>query len=329
MPAYTTFIPGTACIGDSRTTINSNFSALDIGLNSVTTSLSTASISLSTVSLSARFINIVHAPFNDGINPNLFIGEVGDGTTGSITGSLTGFNIFYDESNNRLNTTIQQGNVTLSAVTYTLNGNVGIGTTAPNRNLTVNGTISATGNASFSNQTYVDGNSVITGALGDARYDRRSASAITTSVFNQTNTNTLADLPSSSVSLSANVTYIVFGTVVSVNSTTGASGGVQIQLFTTNTVGNPHTFCNISVNGSVRGTTGNNRTTANSSGSLFNTPHLTSNSVANTEITNTFQGFLRPAVDCILRVTIAPINVTAETFTTKAGSGLTVLPIII
>jgi hypothetical protein len=163
IPSYpiTTFIPGSACIGDSRTTLNANFSALDFNLTSLNTSISTAS-------LSARFINIVHAPFNDSINPNLFIGEVGNGTGGSITGSLTGFNTTYDESANKLNISSQQGSVSANIVTYTLNNNVGIGTTAPNQTLTVNGIISATGFASVS---ALQINNSITQATGLSSYN--------------------------------------------------------------------------------------------------------------------------------------------------------------
>jgi hypothetical protein len=140
IPSYpiTTFIPGSACIGDSRTTLNANFSALDFNLTSLNTSVSTAS-------LSARFITLAHSPFNDGTNPNLFIGEVGDGSAGSVLGSLSGFNIYYDETNNKLNTSTQQGTVTSNIISYSLNGNVGIGTVNPNQLLTVNGNISASG----------------------------------------------------------------------------------------------------------------------------------------------------------------------------------------
>jgi len=145
IPSYpiTTFIPGSACIGDSRTTLNANFSALDFNLTSLNTSVSTAS-------LSARFITLAHSPFNDGTNPNLFIGEVGDGSAGSVLGSLSGFNIYYDEFNNKLNTSTQQGTVTSNIISYSLNGNVGIGTVNPNQLLTVNGNISASGAASVS-----------------------------------------------------------------------------------------------------------------------------------------------------------------------------------
>jgi hypothetical protein len=175
IPSYpiTTFIQGSACIGDSRTTLNANFSALDFNLTSLNTSVSTAS-------LSARFINLVHSPFNDGTNPNLFIGEVGDGSAGSVLGSLSGFNIYYDETNNKLNTSTQQGTVTSNIISYNLNGNVGIGTVNPNQLLTVNGNISAT-NYVYTNKVNIgstdNGVPLIIGLSGANNYN---ASIVTT-----------------------------------------------------------------------------------------------------------------------------------------------------
>ena len=146
IPSYpiTTFIQGSACIGDSRTTINANFSALDFNLTSLNTSVSTAS-------LSARFITLAHSPFNDGINPNLFIGEVGDGTAGSVLGSLSGFNTYYDENSNKYIISTQFGTTSpLTALAISQTAQVGINTATPNQALTVNGVISATGFASVS-----------------------------------------------------------------------------------------------------------------------------------------------------------------------------------
>ena len=156
---FTTTINGTDCIGDSRTTINNNFSALDVNLTSLNTNLSTAS-------LSSRFINLVHSPFNDSINPTLFIGEVGDGTTGSVLGSLSGFNTTYDEANNTYIVSTQFG-VTppLTALAVNRTAQVGINTVTPNQALTVNGVISATGFASVS-ALQVNSNIVISSAVG-------------------------------------------------------------------------------------------------------------------------------------------------------------------
>ena len=141
IPSYpiTTFIPGSACIGDSRTTLNANFSALDFNLTSLNTSVSTAS-------LSARFITLAHSPFNDGTNPNLFIGEVGDGSTGSVLGSLSGFNTYYDENSNKYIISTQFGTTSpLTALAITQTAQVGINTASPNQALTVSGNVSATG----------------------------------------------------------------------------------------------------------------------------------------------------------------------------------------
>jgi hypothetical protein len=141
---FTTTINGTDCIGDSRTTINNNFSALDTTIQNFNTSLSSAS-------LSARFITLAHSPFNDFINPNLFIGEVGDGTPGSVSGSLSGFNTTYDESINKFIISTQFGATPpLTGLAINSIAQVGINTVTPNQTLTVNGTISATGFASVS-----------------------------------------------------------------------------------------------------------------------------------------------------------------------------------
>jgi microcystin-dependent protein len=97
-------------------------------------------------SLSSRFINLEHSVPNDGTNPVLFIGERGDGTGGTVSGSLSGFNTTYDEINNRLVISTRFGvSPSLTAVTVTSAGNVGIGTLSPNRALTVVGDVSATG----------------------------------------------------------------------------------------------------------------------------------------------------------------------------------------
>jgi len=100
---------------------------------------------IATQGLSSRFINLEHTVPNDGVNPVLFIGERGDGTGGTVVGSLSGFNTIYDEVNNKLVVTTQLGSVVpLTAVTIDSTGNVGIGTLTPNRPLTVFGSISAT-----------------------------------------------------------------------------------------------------------------------------------------------------------------------------------------
>jgi hypothetical protein len=210
---FTTTINGTDCIGDSRTTINNNFSALDVFITSLSplTSLNTG---LSTASLSARFINLVHSPFNGGVNPNFFIGEAGDGTVGSITDSLTGFNITYDEINNTLNTSTQQGSATNNiVVSYGLNGNVGIGTTLPNQLLTVNGNISATGLASVSALT-VYGNISATGLALTVNGNISSTGFASVSALQLNNTTTQTTLLSTLTTVSKFPIYDANGTLL-------------------------------------------------------------------------------------------------------------------
>jgi hypothetical protein len=100
-----------------------------------------------TPAISSRFINLEHTAPNDGVNPVLFIGERGDGSSvNAPLNSLSGFNITYDEINNKLITTTQIGNLTpLTALAIDSLGRVGHGTLSPNQALTVVGNISATG----------------------------------------------------------------------------------------------------------------------------------------------------------------------------------------
>jgi len=116
-----------------------------IGTLSCTNTINSSDGVLAT-SLSSRFINLEHTVPNDGINPVLFIGERGDGSGGTVLNSLSGFNITYDEVNNKLITSTSFGSLTpLTATTVDLSGNFGIGTDKPNTKLTVVGDISATG----------------------------------------------------------------------------------------------------------------------------------------------------------------------------------------
>ncbi len=78
----------------SAVTVN-NLSALDI----VTTTLSARV-------LSASIIQVVHDTVNDGTNPSIFLGENDITGTNGLSG-LSGFNLFYDETSNRLTLTSQ------------------------------------------------------------------------------------------------------------------------------------------------------------------------------------------------------------------------------
>jgi hypothetical protein len=95
-------------------------------------------------SVNCYAINLQHGNPNDGVNPNLFIGE-------SFGGSLSGFNTIYDEINNKYVITYQlASNPVVSALAINQTGNVGINTINPNTTLTVSGNISAS-NISASN----------------------------------------------------------------------------------------------------------------------------------------------------------------------------------
>lgn len=113
----------------------------------IATTYNNISSNFLTQSLSSRFINLEHSTPNDGVNPVLFIGERGDGTGGTIAGSLSGFNVTYNELTNNLIVSTQFGRVApLTAISVNSNTNVGIGTILPNQRLTVIGSISATDN---------------------------------------------------------------------------------------------------------------------------------------------------------------------------------------
>lgn len=132
-------------------TVTNTISSVLLATNSLSAnaiaSSTLSSATIATNSLSSRFINLEHSVPNDGVNPNLFIGERGDGSSGTIAGTLTGYNITYTEPSNRLLITTQFGAVTpLTAISLDPAGNVGINTDRPNTNLTVVGNISASGN---------------------------------------------------------------------------------------------------------------------------------------------------------------------------------------
>jgi hypothetical protein len=105
--------------------------------------------SLNIVSLSSRFLDLVHLPANDGVNPVLRIGEY-DTTNGNQ--GFSGMYISYNESSNVFGISAQFApSAGVPAVSIDRNGNVGIGTDAPNTKLTVAGSISASATGFFNN----------------------------------------------------------------------------------------------------------------------------------------------------------------------------------
>ena len=167
----TVFSDGLTFTGNGNNTLTLNYqSGVFINSNaSVAQTLSanngsfTGNISANNVgtqALSSRFINLEHTIPNDGINPVLFIGERGDGSGGTVVGSLTGFNTTYNETANRLVISTQFGAVApLTAVSIESTGNVGIGTDRPGNRLTVVGDVSASGNITGYNTTIFHHNS--------------------------------------------------------------------------------------------------------------------------------------------------------------------------
>ena len=99
-------------------------------------------------SVSTYQINLIHGAPNDGVNPILFIGEQGNGSSGTITGYTTGHNIFYNENtNNLVISTVAGDQATIQSLVVDLNGNV----KAPNN-------------------TYIDTTSVLTRTIADPVY---------------------------------------------------------------------------------------------------------------------------------------------------------------
>jgi len=131
-----------AISGRSTLTIDStSYFGNNLTVNGTLSSNSTAIVTR----LSAYDFVLNHPTPNDGLNPAIFIGEMGDGTAGTIAGSLSGFITTYDELQNKYVIKTQFAAVTpLSAIVIDQNANVGIGVASPNKALTVNGDISAT-----------------------------------------------------------------------------------------------------------------------------------------------------------------------------------------
>jgi hypothetical protein len=100
----------------ARYTTIDYLSTNNIIINSVNVITSLSSTSLASNTLSSRSITLIHSPENDGTNPNIQIGEI------STTTGFSGFNIFYDEFQNKLTITSLFSGVSSAVVTIDRNG---------------------------------------------------------------------------------------------------------------------------------------------------------------------------------------------------------------
>jgi hypothetical protein len=253
-----------------------------------------SSSSIITPILSSYELKLQHPTPNDGINPKFFIGEVGDGVTaGTILGSASGFNIGYDEVQNKFSISTVFGNATpLSAITIDNSANV----FAPN-------------------QTYVDGTSVINGTLGDARYKPLWSTTIINSTNNTTN---LTDVLK--VSLAAGKTYYI--EVVAACSFTGtANNTLQSNLKYTGTASSTNSIMILGKEGVNISSTGNQRIsllTLAAAGNLFG------NSLSATATANDYG--LMSYSGTITTTTAGDLSLQTKLGTAQASDTITNLP---
>ena len=122
---YTTVNATSANNASVYTTVNANssryttidyLSTTNVILSAATIQGGLSALSLQTDSLSSRDINLIHIPENDGTNPSIIIGET------SATTGFSGFNIFYDELQNKLTITSLFSGVSSAIVTIDRSG---------------------------------------------------------------------------------------------------------------------------------------------------------------------------------------------------------------
>ena len=131
--AYSTLSANSANWNSTYSTVNSNsasweesadilptvinyLSTTNVILSAATIRGGLSALSLQTDSLSSRTITLIHAPENDGTNPSITIGET------SITTGFSGFNIFFDELQNKLTITSLFSGVSSAIVTIDRSG---------------------------------------------------------------------------------------------------------------------------------------------------------------------------------------------------------------
>ena len=122
---YTTVNATSANNASVYTTVNANssryttidyLSTTNVILSAATIQGGLSALSLQTDSLSSRLISLIHIPENDGTNPSITIGET------SATTGFSGFNIFYDELQNKLTITSLFSGVSSAIVTIDRSG---------------------------------------------------------------------------------------------------------------------------------------------------------------------------------------------------------------
>ena len=250
-------------------------------------------------------------------------------STGSTTGTVSIGNNTSGATTTILGatTTINGTSVSIgSANTTTLNIGTKSDLSITEGNSTGDHTLNSD-NITAPNQVVNADASVLTRSAGDTRY--KSLAGIVASDFIQNNTATLADLTGASVALKANTTYRIYGIIKTINGN-ATTNGHQIQLNSDNTSGaNNHAFANIIVVGFSPnpGSSGNRRMTENLSGNLLTTANQTTQATAGAFVITIIEGFIKPVVDCNLKVRIAPNAAALVDTTTKAGSMITALPV--
>jgi hypothetical protein len=98
---------GTVTINAATTNIGTVSGALNLGNTSGILDIKgsyvkvSGDVNINNNSLSSRNISLIHGNANDGVNPYLFLGEMG-GVAGTNAGITSGFNIGYNEGQNKL-----------------------------------------------------------------------------------------------------------------------------------------------------------------------------------------------------------------------------------
>jgi Major tropism determinant N-terminal domain len=134
----------------NTTTVNTNVSAAtQLSITGPLTAYALSARTTNTPALTTSNVVIFGGAPNSapGIgSPSVFIGEVGDGSSFTTSSVTSGFNIVYDETNNRLVTAMQGFSNSLTAIVVDVNNRIGINTLTPTASLTIQGDLSSSNN---------------------------------------------------------------------------------------------------------------------------------------------------------------------------------------